>query len=149
MTLVDVRDASADDHARWRELWSQYVAFYDATVADEVTTHTWNRIITSAEGVVGRVAVVGGEVAGISVSVVHAGTWTKGPICYLEDLFVDPGHRGQGVGRALIDDLLALGRQRGWSRLYWHTRSSNAAARKLYDSYGPADDFVRYLLPIS
>lgn len=149
MSTIKVRDARAEDEACWRVLWAQYVAFYEATVSDGVTTHTWQRILASAEGVLGRVAVVDGEVAGISVSVLHAGTWTAGPICYLEDLFVDPAYRGGGVGRALIDDLMTLGRERGWTRLYWHTRSSNAAARKLYDAYGPADDFVRYLFPIS
>ena len=37
-----------------------------------------------------------------------------------------------------------LGRDRGWSRLYWHTRASNEAARRLYDKFVNADDFVRY-----
>jgi hypothetical protein len=37
-----------------------------------------------------------------------------------------------------------LARERGWSRLYWHTRAANATARKLYDKFAKADDFVRY-----
>ena len=37
-----------------------------------------------------------------------------------------------------------LGRERGWSRLYWHTRASNETARRLYDKFVNADDFVRY-----
>ncbi len=52
--------------------------------------------------------------------------------------------RGHGVGRALIDDLRTLCKTRGWNRLYWHTNEGNARARALYDSYGPADGFVRY-----
>ena len=57
---------------------------------------------------------------------------------------VDPQARGHGLGRALIDDLLILARDRGWSPIYWHTRRSNEAARRLYDNYVEADDFVRY-----
>jgi len=34
----------------------------------------------------------------------------------------------------------------GWSRLYWHTRAGNLAARRLYDAFVQADDFVRYRL---
>jgi ribosomal protein S18 acetylase RimI-like enzyme len=66
--------------------------------------------------------------------------------CYLEDLYVDPVVRGHGIGRALIDDLVRLGRDNGWSRIYWHTRQSNEAARRLYDKFAKADDFVRYRL---
>jgi GNAT superfamily N-acetyltransferase len=78
--------------------------------------------------------------------VLHAGTWTEQPICYLEDLFVDPTLRGKGIGEALIDDLVAQAKERGWSRLYWHTRGDNAVARRLYNKFAAADDFVRYRL---
>jgi GNAT superfamily N-acetyltransferase len=76
--------------------------------------------------------------------VLHEGSWTVHPICYLEDLFVDEKARGHGIGRALIADLLSLAKERGWGRLYWHTREGNAPARRLYDEFAVADDFVRY-----
>ena len=50
----------------------------------------------------------------------HPSTGTAGLNCYLEDLFVDPND-GKGAECALIDDLLALGKEEGSSRLYWHT----------------------------
>ena len=78
----------------------------------------------------------------------HPTSWTLTPACYLEDLFVDPDMRGNGIGRALIDDLVRLGRDNGWSRIYWHTRQSNEAARRLYDKFAEADDFVRYRLSL-
>ena len=46
----------------------------------------------------------------------------------------------------MIEDLIALARARGWSRLYWHTQAGNVPARRLYDSFVRADDFVRYRL---
>ena len=91
-----------------------------------------------------RIAEWQGAVAGFTVSVLHPGSWTLTPICYLEDLFVDPEARGQGLGRALIDDLITMARNHGWSKIYWHTRQSNETARRLYDRYVEADDFVRY-----
>jgi GNAT superfamily N-acetyltransferase len=83
-------------------------------------------------------------VAGFTISVLHPGSWALTPACYLEDLFVDPEARGRGLGRALIEDLIGLARDNGWSRIYWHTRQSNAAARRLYGQFAEADDFVRY-----
>ena len=139
-----LRDPVSDDEAAWRRLWSGYLTFYKASVPEAVTAATWARQLDPASGIFGRVAERDGEIVGFSVSVVHPGTWTTAPVCYLEDLFVAPGHRGHGVGHALIDDLLGLAKEKGWSRLYWHTEAKNETARQLYDRYTQADGFVRY-----
>ncbi len=142
-----IRDAVPSDEPSWQKLWGGYVAFYEADVPDEVTAKTWERLIRKQDGFLCRVAeTTSGEVCGFALCVLHAGSWTVGPICYLEDLFVAPDHRGRGIGEALIRDLVALAKSKGWSRLYWHTRASNAAARSVYDRFTSADDFVRYRL---
>lgn len=145
VTLL-IRDPKPDDEAAWRRLWVGYVSFYEAEVPDDVTAGTWARLLDPNSGMLGRLAELDGTVVGFTISVLHPGSWTLAPTCYLEDLFVDSQARGHGLGRALIDDLVALGRDRGWSRLYWHTRQSNDTARRLYDSYVEADDFIRYRL---
>jgi len=145
VTLL-IRDPKPDDEAAWRRLWVGYVSFYEAEVPDDVTAGTWARLLDPNSGMLGRLAELDGTVVGFTISVLHPGSWTLAPTCYLEDLFVDSQARGNGLGRALIDDLVALGRDRGWSRLYWHTRQSNDTARRLYDSYVEADDFIRYRL---
>jgi GNAT superfamily N-acetyltransferase len=146
MTLVrDIRDADARD---WRRLWAGYVDFYETSLPAEVTEHTLRRLLDPTSAMIGRIAEMDGRIAGFSVSVLHDSSWTTSPICYLEDLFVDPTFRGGGVGRALIQDLIDLGRMRGWSQLYWVTRANNEAARRLYDKFGQADNFVRYRLTL-
>ena len=146
---VLIRPMQALDEVAWRRLWAGYLDFYGATVPPEVTKRTWRRILNPASPVLGRVATLEGAAAGFAVCIVHEGTWSVEPTCYLEDLFVDPIARGAGVGRALIDELVALGGREGWASLYWHTRCDNARARRLYDCYVRADDFVRYRLIFS
>jgi GNAT superfamily N-acetyltransferase len=141
--MTTIRDAIPTDEHSWRRLWAGYIAFYGAAVSEEVTAATWERVLDPAAPIIGRMAEQKGAVIGFALAVLHAGTWVTQPICYLEDLFVDPNARRSGVGYALIADLLQMGQQRGWSRLYWHTRSNNTA-RKLYDRFVAADDFVRY-----
>jgi len=142
-----VRDLVSDDYAAWRPLWDGYCAFYEADVPEPVTAATWAAVVDPAQPVIGRAAWSGDDsLIGFSLSVLHPSTWQTRPSCYLEDLFVDPQHRGAGVGRALLDDLVALATVRRWGRLYWHTQANNAAARRLYDRYCAADDFVRYRL---
>jgi GNAT superfamily N-acetyltransferase len=141
---VAIRDLMAADEAEWRRLWAAYIAFYEATVPDDVTAHTWRRLLDPAAPLIGRIAVCDGQAAGITVSVLHEGTWTMTPVCYLEDLFVDPVARGAGIGRALIQDLIDQAKAKGWSQLYWQTNGDNATARRLYDGFVPADGYVRY-----
>jgi GNAT superfamily N-acetyltransferase len=141
---VLIRNPRPGDEAAWRRLWSGYIAFYEAEVSDEVTAATWQRLFMPGSNMFGRLVEWQGAVAGFTISVLHPGSWALTSACYLEDLFVDPEARGRGLGRALIEDLIGLARDNGWSRIYWRTRQSNAAARRLYDQFAEADDFVRY-----
>ncbi len=143
MTVV-VRDARLEDETRWRKLWAGYLAFYRVSVAPDITDMTWRRIFDPASAMFMRVAEIDGEAKGFALCLTHESTWTREPECYLEDLFVDEGTRGQGIGRALLDDLVSLCKANGWARLYWHTEQNNATARKLYDSYVKSDGLIRY-----
>jgi GNAT superfamily N-acetyltransferase len=136
-----IRDAESTDEMQWRQLWSQYNASYDANIPERTTAETWRRVVDPATPIFGRLLVADDAVAGFSISVLHPTTWAVAPACYLEDLFVAPRFRGRGLGRRLVADLLQRAKANGWSRLYW--RTSNPA-RKLYDQFTAADDFVRY-----
>ncbi|HUI13584.1 MAG TPA: GNAT family N-acetyltransferase [Xanthobacteraceae bacterium] len=140
-----VRDPEPADETAWRELWAQYNDFYEKKVPEAITAHTWRRILDPASLILGRLATVDDAVIGFTNSVLHEITWAIAPVCYLEDLFVAPTFRGRGCGRMLIADLIERAKSNGWSRLYWHTRAGNPA-RRLYDEFGNADDFVRYRL---
>ncbi|MFK3703874.1 GNAT family N-acetyltransferase [Klebsiella sp. NPDC088457] len=141
--VIDIRDIHAQDKAQWLTLWQGYTSFYDCPQPEDVTEYTWQRLLDSASPVFARVAVAGERVVGFAICVLHEGTWVKTPVCYLEDLFVDPQMRGQGIARRLMQALQTEAKQQGWSRLYWHTRADNPA-RRLYDEFTPADDYVRY-----
>jgi GNAT superfamily N-acetyltransferase len=147
-SAITVRAVTHDDEPTWRQLWSGYNAFYEEDVPEAITQATWRRILNPAVPVLGRVAELDGRVVGFSNSVLHESTWAAAPICYLEDLFVESSARGSGVGRMLLQDLVVLARQNGWPKLYWHTRANNVTARRLYDSFTRADDFVRYVVPM-
>jgi len=146
MAAPTIRSALPSDEAAWRRLWRGYVDFYSAKVPEEITTRTWQRILDPDSAVMCVVAEIEGQVYGFANCVVHENTWESQPICYLEDLYVEPSARGRGVGRALIEWLRNAMRAEGWARLYWHTRESNESARRLYDRFAEADDFVRYVI---
>ncbi|PPJ48128.1 N-acetyltransferase [Rhizobium sp. KAs_5_22] len=146
---IEIRYAEPADEVAWRRLWKGYLTFYKVDLPEEITNRTWARILDPSSRVAMRVALVGDQMAGFAIHHFHDSTWALTPDCYLEDLYLDEKFRGRGLGRALIDDLIALAMQKGWSRLYWHTNHDNATARKLYDTYAKEDGHVRYRMALA
>lgn len=145
---LDLRDATLSDETAFRSLWGQYLAFYKVDLAPKVTDATWSRLMNPASPVKARLAVVDGVVMGFAIHLHHPSTWVATEDCYLEDLFVSDSARGQGFGRALIDDLITLALANGWARLYWHTDETNTRARALYDQYVASDGHIRYRMTL-
>ncbi len=139
-----IREAEAGDEAAFRRLWAGYLDYYATPLSEEVTAHSWGRILDPASPMGLRLVEVAGEVAGFALYLHHPSSWVPGDDCYLEDLYVADDRRGQGLGRALIEDLMALAKRQGWQRIYWMTDQDNARARRLYDSIAPCDNHVRY-----
>lgn len=141
---ITVRPVTAADYPAWRTLWDGYVAFYQASVPDEVTDATFARCLDRDAPLYCFVAELDGAVVGFATIVLHLGTWSMTPVCYLEDLFVGEAARGRRVARALLDFLAETGRAQGWRRLYWQTKPDNAPAHALYEKVGVRTDWVRY-----
>src|SRR5437868_2929831 len=103
-----IRKIEARDELRWRELWDGYTRFYNREPSEAITRHAWARIMDPASPVHAIVAErEGGSVIGIANYIIHDSTSAINPVCYLQDLFVDPDERAAGVGRLLIDWLVA------------------------------------------
>lgn len=139
-----IRDAAPADHKAWLALWMDYLTFSHTDLRPEVTRNVWLGITEPNPRFRCRLAVVGGKLLGFAIHHPHVSTWSVNPDCYLEDLFVAEQARGLGLGRALLDDLVAIARTSGWERLYWMTDQTNSRARQLYNSYSAADGTIRY-----
>ena len=148
-SFLTIRPLEAGDEAAWRALWADYCRFYETTVPETVTAHLWRRLI-APDGTVRGVAALNeaGTLAGFAHYVLHPHTWSEKTLCYLEDLYVAPEARGQRIASRLIEHLMALGREKDWKRVYWHTDTHNETARRVYDRFAPADDYVRYTIAL-
>ena len=62
--------------------------------------------------------------------------WSEELDCYLEELYVVPKRRGQGIGRALLDAVTATAREQGACHLELTTSTDDTEARALYESAG-------------
>jgi len=139
---VEIRRLEPADRADWERLFRGYIAFYERTIEDAEYERAWTRLLADRE-IHGRAAIVDGELVGITHFLCHAHT-NSADVCYLQDLFTDPDARGQGIGRALIDEVTQWANREGCSRVYWLTQTHNARARRLYDQVADERGFVVY-----
>jgi GNAT superfamily N-acetyltransferase len=145
MTLT-IRAIEERDKVQWLKLWAGYLEFYKSTISPEQTELTWRRLINNELKMFGFVAESEEGVIGFTHCLFRPSTWTETDYCYLEDLFVDPNIRGKGVGRALMNKVFELAKEKNSKRVYWTTQEFNETARILYDSITPVSEFVQYRL---
>lgn len=90
------------------------------------------------------IAEVDGTPAGFALFFHNFSTFLARPGIYLEDLYVDPAHRGRGVGRALLQRLAQLALERECARLEWSVLDWNVEAIGFYRAHGaePQDEWT-------
>ncbi|MER5868614.1 GNAT family N-acetyltransferase [Streptomyces sp. NPDC002044] len=77
-----------------------------------------------------------GEPVGFAVWFLSFSTWRGAHGIYLEDLYVRPGARGGGHGKALLAELARTCVERGYERLEWSVLDWNTPAVDFYRSVG-------------
>ncbi len=89
-----------------------------------------------------------GRPVGFALFFHNFSTFLGRPGIYLEDLFVLPEQRGQGIGRMLLAHLARLAVERGCGRLEWAVLDWNRDAIKFYERLGarPNSDWTVYRL---
>lgn len=82
------------------------------------------------------VLVAGRGPDGLAVLRFRMAIWSSGLECYLAELYVDPDRRRRGIGRALMNEALALARELGADTMDIGVDEPDVAARSLYESLG-------------
>jgi ribosomal protein S18 acetylase RimI-like enzyme len=82
------------------------------------------------------VVVAGDDPVGLALMRFRLSLWERGLECYLAELYVVPSLRGHGIGRALMEAAMGLGRARGADYMDLGTAETDVAARNLYESLG-------------
>ena len=82
------------------------------------------------------VAEVDGVVVGFALYFTNFSTFLAQPGVYLEDLYVQPAHRGRGIARHLMRRLAAVAVELGCGRFDWSVLDWNAGAIRFYEGMG-------------
>jgi GNAT superfamily N-acetyltransferase len=92
------------------------------------------------------IAYAGKEPTGFAVFFPSFSTFAGTPGLYLEDLFVEPQWRGQGMGRRLLAHVANVAVTRGWPRVNWSVLDWNDRAIRFYRGLGaePVKDWMGF-----
>ncbi len=106
------------------------------------------RLFGDSPALFGHVAVLDDRVVGMALWFLNFSTWRGTHGIYLEDLYVQPGHRGRGLGRELLRTLAGVCVERGYSRLEWSVLDWNTPSIDFYKAAGavPMDEWTVFRL---
>ena len=80
-------------------------------------------------------------VAGLATCFINFSTFKAKPYINIHDVIVRKEYRGSGLGRALLEKIIALAHERGYCKVTLEVREDNIAAQKLYQSLGFEDTY--------
>ncbi len=129
-----VRRAGPEDAADVARLLHDFNTEFEEPTPDVSTlTERAARMLGAGEL---TVLLVGDGPDGLAQMRFLSSIWSSAPSCYLEELYVAPGCRGRGMGRALLEAAMGTARQAGVDRIDLNTAETDTAARALYESSG-------------
>lgn len=144
-TTLRIRALQANDRIQWQTCYRLYADFYATPMNGTILQQTWTWLLDPAYPLEGIVAVTGaGDIAGIAHYRAYAEPLLGKEACYLDDLYVLPAYRKQGIARQLIAQLSLIAKERGWPVVRWITAQNNTTARGLYDQIAEVTPWVTY-----
>ncbi|PRY51735.1 L-amino acid N-acyltransferase YncA [Geodermatophilus tzadiensis] len=128
-----------------RELADYEEAAHEVRLTEEQLTAA---LFGRSPALFGHVAEAGGAVVGTALWFLTFSTWRGTHGIHLEDLYVQPAHRGTGLGRELLRTLAATCVERGYDRLEWSVLDWNEPSIAFYRAAGavPMDGWTVFRL---
>ncbi|HIK13087.1 MAG TPA: GNAT family N-acetyltransferase [Oscillatoriaceae cyanobacterium M33_DOE_052] len=137
LALFTIRNATPEDVPVLFELikgLAEYEKLSHAVTGDAATLS--EHLFGSQPYASAIIAEVEGQAVGYALFFYNYSTFLTQPGIYLEDLFVLPHYRGQGIGKSLISYVVQIAREQGCGRVEWTVLDWNEPAISFYRSLG-------------
>ncbi|MCS7027397.1 MAG: GNAT family N-acetyltransferase [Bacteroidia bacterium] len=131
--MVEIRKAHRSELGEVLNLVQQLAIFERAPQEVTVTVEEYERDFEDNLFDV-FVAIKDQKIVGIAFFYIGYSTW-KGKMLYLEDLFVLPEYRKQGIGKMLFDAVIAEANEQQCRLVKWQVLDWNTEAQKFYSKY--------------
>ena len=146
---INVDLLTDDDRAQWEPLYHGYAEFYQVPMNDEILDTVWGWIHDDDNPFFGLIAKnENGRALGLMHCRQMASPLRGALVGFLDDLFVSPEARGQGVVESLYEALNELAQQQGWPFVRWITAENNYRGRAVYDKLSDKTHWVTYQMAV-
>ena len=146
---VTVTPLAQDDRAQWETLYHGYAEFYHMPMTAETLDTLWSWIFDDANPFYSLIAKNSdGEAVGLMHYRAMPSPIRGAIVGFLDDLFVKPEQRGQGVVDALFKALNDSAKAQGWPFVRWITADDNYRGRGVYDKLSDKTHWVTYQMPV-
>ncbi len=137
MTHFTIRPAAPSDCAELLRLIRE-LAIYEKLEHQAVGTEPQLReqLFGARPAAEALVAERGGRAVAFALYFTTFSTFLCKPGIYLEDLFVEPAHRGAGIGKALLKRLAVMVVERDGGRFEWRVLDWNEPSIRFYEALG-------------
>jgi diamine N-acetyltransferase len=147
MATATIRKATPDDAETLQDLILELAAYEQLLdeaepSVDLLREHLSEEALTGCEALIAETD--SGTAVGFALFFHNNSTFLTNAGLYLEDLFVKPTYRGEGIGVALFRRLAEIAQERGCRRMDWAVLDWNTEAIEFYDDLGaePLDDWT-------
>ncbi|GAC1393539.1 MAG: GNAT family N-acetyltransferase [Vulcanimicrobiaceae bacterium] len=140
----ELRKPHKDEFDAWYALYEPYSHDVESPVNPDIGRSMWEWIHDPHHAVDAVVAVREGRLVGFTHYRPFPRTLDGNEACFLDDLYVAPSERGSALAKKLIENLVRIARESGWTHVRWVTTQGNARARKLYDRVAEQMDLITY-----
>ena len=148
-TDLEIRSAQMEDVPLIHELIAG-LAEYEKLSHEFIASHEdlQRTLFGDRPGAEVLLAFMGGTCQGFALFFANYSTFLGKPGLYLEDLFVKPAARGQGIGTALLQRLARIALDRDYGRVEWSVLDWNEPSIGFYKSLGavPMDEWTTFRL---
>jgi len=141
-----IREIQLKDKAQWEKLYRDYADFYKVEMNDKILQTVWKWLHNKNHEINGLVYEVNENIVGLAHYRRMVRPLKGQDIGFLDDLFVDPKHRGKGIGEKILNKLKEISKTKGWNLIRWITHNDNLKAKSLYDRVAKKTNWDLYEL---
>ena len=141
-----IREIRLDDKNQWEVLYRGYADFYKVEINNKILNTVWEWIHDKNHDVCGLLYEQNNKIIGLAHYRKMPSPLRGKYIGFLDDLFVDPIHRRNGVGEKIIKEIKAISIRNNWNLVRWITRDDNTTAKFLYEKFSKKTNWEVYEL---
>lgn len=149
MTLLRLTTPTPADRPDWTRLYQGYAEYYRMPMDDTILATVWDWLQAPDGPLQGRLA---RNADGTAIGLMHFRAMPSplrgAKIGFLDDLYVDPAHRGSGAVDTMLEALREEAHHQGWPFVRWITKEQNYRARGVYDRHATRTDWLTYQLDV-